>query len=111
MTVDQLIELEIIARDRMAALETEMEKAREHLKPPEKLGGAEGRLSRQDSMLSHEMAKEAQRRRKNSLGELQEAVGRMDAGTYGKCEHCGNMISYERLRILPESRLCESCSG
>jgi len=110
MTVDQLIELEVMTRDRITELESEMEKARRHLAPPEKLGGAEGRLSRQDSMMSHEMAKEAQRRREVQLHELMAATERMDAGQYGKCQQCGHSIAYERLRVIPESRFCESCS-
>lgn len=110
MTVDELIELEVQAREVIETLEQEIE-AHQHDRPPEKLNGSEGRLSRQDTLLSHEMGKEAQRRRQQRLQELQEAIARMDAGTYGNCTACEGEIQYERLRVLPESMLCGDCAG
>jgi DnaK suppressor protein len=110
MTVDELIDLEVKAREMIQTLEAEIEE-HQHDRPPEKLNGSEGRLSRQDTLLSHEMGKEAQRRRQQRLQELQEAVARMDAGTYGKCSACGAEIQYERLSVLPECLLCSDCAG
>lgn len=37
------------------------------------------------------------------------ALERMDAGTYGKCEKCGQEIPVERLEALPAARLCVTC--
>lgn len=37
------------------------------------------------------------------------ALGRMEAGTYGKCERCGQEIPLERLEAIPATRLCVSC--
>jgi DnaK suppressor protein len=42
------------------------------------------------------------------LGELSAARERLEAGTYGCCEHCGKMIAPERLRTLPLVRECAS---
>jgi DnaK suppressor protein len=39
------------------------------------------------------------------------AVGRLDAGTYGDCEDCGNAIPMERLRALPHTARCVSCAS
>ena len=39
------------------------------------------------------------------------ALGRMDAGTYGDCEDCGNAIPIERLRALPHTTRCVSCAS
>src|SRR5512143_2290770 len=36
------------------------------------------------------------------------ALRRMDDGTWGRCETCGEAIAVERLRVLPEARLCAS---
>src|SRR5258708_16316 len=35
------------------------------------------------------------------LHDVQAALGRVDRGTYGKCERCGNEIAPERLEALP----------
>ena len=42
-------------------------------------------------------------------GEVLEAFGRIDRGTYGKCERCGQDIPPERLEARPTARLCISC--
>ena len=40
------------------------------------------------------------------LTELQAALDRLDAGSYGNCEVCGKPIGAERLYALPWARLC-----
>jgi DnaK suppressor protein len=41
--------------------------------------------------------------------EIVAALGRIPAGTYGRCERCGQQIDEERLEAIPTSRLCVSC--
>lgn len=41
--------------------------------------------------------------------EIVAALGRIDHGTYGKCERCGREIEVERLEAIPTTRLCVSC--
>lgn len=43
------------------------------------------------------------------LKEINDALGRMDNGKYGKCEFCGKDIDVERLGALPYTRLCIDC--
>lgn len=38
--------------------------------------------------------------------EVVAAVDRLDAGTYGRCVGCGNMIDAERLEFRPEAARC-----
>ena len=38
------------------------------------------------------------------------AIDRIDEGTYGKCENCGNAIPLERLEARPTARLCVTCA-
>ena len=38
------------------------------------------------------------------------ALGRMDEGTYGKCESCRRPIAIKRLQAIPWTRMCLSCS-
>ncbi len=43
------------------------------------------------------------------LYHIEEALSRIEDGTYGKCEACGHQIGLERLRALPYARLCIDC--
>ncbi|MCF6377077.1 TraR/DksA family transcriptional regulator [Nocardioides KLBMP 9356] len=45
------------------------------------------------------------------LAELDAALARVDAGTYGVCERCGAPIGAARLEALPAARLCIRCAG
>jgi DnaK suppressor protein len=40
------------------------------------------------------------------IQQLDEAMARLDAETYGRCEECDEPISLERLKVLPFTRLC-----
>ena len=40
---------------------------------------------------------------------IQAALARLDAGTYGLCETCGETISAARLTAMPMARRCISC--
>lgn len=40
------------------------------------------------------------------LSEVQDALGRLDNGTYGHCEHCGDPIDDAMLEASPTVRLC-----
>lgn len=43
------------------------------------------------------------------LAATREALARLDAGTYGYCERCGQPIGEERLEAMPETSLCAPC--
>lgn len=49
------------------------------------------------------------RKLREQLSEVDEALGRMDAGSYGRCQKCGQPIPEERLEALPAARLCMTC--
>jgi DnaK suppressor protein len=40
------------------------------------------------------------------LAEIEEALGRIDDGTYGLCASCGGPIGVERLEAVPYATLC-----
>jgi DnaK suppressor protein len=46
---------------------------------------------------------------RDTLHDVELALDRMDAGTYGRCERCGQPIGDERLEALPAARLCMTC--
>ena len=45
------------------------------------------------------------------LAEIDAAVERLDAGTYGTCEECGQPIGQDRLTARPAARTCIKCAG
>ncbi|MET8230625.1 TraR/DksA C4-type zinc finger protein [Micromonospora sp. NPDC005298] len=51
---------------------------------------------------------DATRRR---LAELDVALSRVDAGSYGVCERCSRPIPAERLAARPSARTCVACAG
>jgi DnaK suppressor protein len=44
------------------------------------------------------------------LAEIDAAVTRVDLGTYGVCESCGQPIAEGRLQARPTARTCISCA-
>jgi DnaK suppressor protein len=47
----------------------------------------------------------------DALHEVDQAIDRLDHGTYGICEGCHELISPARLEARPESRLCIKCAS
>ena len=48
---------------------------------------------------------------RNQLADIETALRKIEKGTYGKCEKCGNAISDDVLEIIPESKLCKNCKS
>jgi DnaK suppressor protein len=46
---------------------------------------------------------------RENLRDVEHALGRIDAGSYGTCERCGQPIGPERLEAIPWARLCIDC--
>ncbi len=40
---------------------------------------------------------------------IQEALGRIEDGSYGSCTHCESLIQPKRLEAVPWTRLCIQC--
>ena len=67
---------------------------------PDRLGGE----PRARLLLSRAVAA----RRK--LADIEEALGRLAAGHYGRCEQCGSPIASTLLVAVPEARYCSRCA-
>jgi DnaK suppressor protein len=48
-------------------------------------------------------------REQKLLKKIDEAIARIDEGTYGVCESCGGQISLKRLEARPVTTLCIDC--
>ncbi len=46
-----------------------------------------------------------------SLAEIEHALQKYEAGTYGLCDSCGKLIEQARLEALPQASLCLSCKA
>lgn len=59
--------------------------------------------------LLNDLALEAAGHHVAQLRTLRQALARIDDGSYGECEECGNPIGFSRLQARPEARLCIAC--
>jgi DnaK suppressor protein len=50
-----------------------------------------------------------QERDRHALEEIEAAEKRLAGGTFGVCQACAQPIPLERLRAVPEARLCVRC--
>ncbi len=46
---------------------------------------------------------------RRTLIEIDDALKRMEEGSYGTCESCGHAIAQRRLQAVPYARLCVKC--
>jgi DnaK suppressor protein len=44
-----------------------------------------------------------------AIEDIDRALGKIDVGTYGICESCGEKIPRERLKAVPQAALCVRC--
>ena len=47
--------------------------------------------------------------KRQELEAIEEALQRLEGGSYGYCEVCGQPIEPRRLEIMPETPLCRNC--
>jgi len=48
---------------------------------------------------------------REALAEVEAAIERLEKGTYGRCERCGQQIAPARLEAKPAARRCISCAS
>ena len=83
-----------LTADAQEATERELSSAEQH---PAELASETIGLEIDHSVLQHAELE---------LAELEAAVKRVDTGSYGNCEACGNPISEARLEAIPTARYC-----
>ncbi len=47
--------------------------------------------------------------KRQELEAIEEALQRLDNGSYGECEACGHAIEPRRLEVMPETPFCRTC--
>ena len=60
-------------------------------------------------MVDRELDESLEDNAEQLVQEIDRALEKIDDGTYGKCERCGQEIPQERLDAVPYATLCVSC--
>jgi DnaK suppressor protein len=47
----------------------------------------------------------------DTLADVERALAKLDEGSYGACESCGNDIGEARLEAMPATRYCITCAS
>ncbi len=92
-----------VARSTATALELTEDGANQDMADEDGFGEGDTLNVERDRLLL--VAAEAQAK----VAEIDAAVARVEAGTYGLCEACGKPIPAARLEVVPEATLCVSC--
>ena len=100
------VTLEQMREQTLGSVQRELSEGREHTKD--------------DGMDTYDLASDARDREistiltdreRNKLLAIDEALERLDDGSYGVCEECGADIAEGRLAALPFTRLCVTCQS
>jgi DnaK suppressor protein len=102
--------------DEQGRLEREIEafQARERAEQdPTESHFGDGEQLADDAALATEREKEQALRQNLSLvlNQVVHALVKIERGTYGRCDDCGNDIPPARLDALPHANLCVSCKS
>ena len=47
---------------------------------------------------------------RSEIGQIERALERIEVGTFGLCERCGERIDSDRLRVVPYTLHCRRCA-
>jgi DnaK suppressor protein len=101
-------------RDRLTTLLREIEEEREEVRLTETASDrSPDPNTAEGGSLAFEMEKELTiwQLHHDLLAQVEEALVRVDAGSYGTCENCGSAIPVARLSALPHTKLCVDCAS
>ena len=71
--------------------------------------GTEDIVDRANNAYNRELMFSLSDTERNTLLQIENALRRMDEGTYGRCANCGQNIAAARLDALPWARFCVDC--
>lgn len=95
--------------EKINEIEKELVTLREHT-TPQALDSAIGRISRMD-FINNRSINEAQiKKNEIKLKGLNNWLGKLGTGDFGKCIRCGKEININRLLFMPDSNLCIDCA-
>jgi DnaK suppressor protein len=71
--------------------------------------GTEDIVDRANNAYNRELMFSLSDTERNTLLQIENALRRMDEGSYGRCSNCGQSIALPRLEALPWARFCVDC--
>lgn len=77
---------------------------------PVKLKDNQGRLSRMDELHNQSILVANRNVTANRLKQVNAAIGRMNAESYGYCTECDEPIAFPRLKAYPDATTCIDCA-
>ena len=95
-------------------LNDEMEQLKSTVRPAdERREGSPFGKREEEATESFELEKRLtlEKRIRDQLAEVEHALHKFEAGTYGLCDGCGQPIDPARLEALPQASLCLSCKA
>lgn len=92
--------------ERLAELEQRLASIRKDLRKPHSADSAEQAQERENEEVEGAIGLETEQ----SIREIHLALSRLEAGSYGECERCGEVIPEARLMARPETTLCVACA-
>ena len=109
MTKQELSAQEQLIRDRIAEIEESLPYLNEETKAVEPSVSL-GRLTRMEALNDKGVNEHVLAQAKKTLERLNNALLRIEKGTYGNCVRCGREIPLPRLQEVPEALLCVPCA-
>jgi RNA polymerase-binding transcription factor len=108
------MDLEAVRRELEARRAGASERVAGLAKPPE-LGEAQGFGKRIGDGTTEAISRLTEigvgRSLETNLARTERALAKLDEGTYGTCDACGESIPPKRLQAMPDSVLCVACSA
>jgi RNA polymerase-binding transcription factor DksA len=92
---------------RLDAMRTRLSSLKEDVTQAHSSDSAEQAQERENDEVVDAIANETE----HSIRVIQAALERIDAGTYGECEACGELIDEARLSAIPEATRCVGCAS
>jgi DnaK suppressor protein len=87
-------------------LQQRLQKVEQNLRQTPEPDSEERAISRENDDVLERLDKSD----REEIRQLQEALARIDAGTYGLCTRCGKSITPARLAALPYASTCITCA-
>lgn len=98
-----LAELRAEVGEDIAALARDIDSRGEDTTPSQHPADVASDLYAREELVVHELALAAE------VEEIEGALRRIAAGTYGRCEQCGTAVDPARLEARPQAALCITC--
>lgn len=107
---DELVEFEELINGKLKSAVDELSKLQDSLRSKNSHGtddttGKYASLEDSSDTLEKEQMNQLASRQKKFIDNLQNALARINNGTYGQCTVTGKLISKERLRVVPHTTM------